>query len=95
MARSIRSLRRDARREKRRKLKRREIARAQRASAMWNEGELVVFLRPMEQLGASTFYCPDCGILELVPENEDEAPAVTGRPVNTNYLGVRNVDLSN
>jgi hypothetical protein len=59
---------------------------------MWNEGEIVAFVgAPLERLGPSTYYCADCGILELVPQ-KDEGPHVEGPPSTTNFHGVRNDD---
>ena len=87
---SDRKKRADSRRSKRKeKQRQREIDRAQRIAERWGEPPLaVVFVTPMERLGPSTFYCPDCGIVELVPQNEDEAPC-DGAPSETNWLGVR------
>lgn len=95
MPRSVRAQRRDARREHRKKVKRREIRRMQNIADRWNEGDMIVFVGPpLVQLGPSTFYCPDCGILEPVREKEDEAPCYEGAPSMTNFQGVRNDHLN-
>lgn len=90
VARSVRSLRRDVRRAVRKREKRREIRRTQGIADRWNEGEMFVYVTPMERLGPSTFFCPECGIVEA--GNEDGPPAGMGDPSNTNCYGVRNDD---
>lgn len=89
MVQTVRSRKRDERRKKRREKKRREALRVQTIANLWGIGEVEVRFATVERIGPSTFYCPECGILEL-SENEDGAPLQTRDPVRTNFHGVRN-----